>query len=109
MNDMEEQPLESLPGSSNVELIIEPRAATALCTSDQWIFLAKGTALEVYDASELMDLVPLSPSKGVFHFPFIVELLVSLRDGFSGTSDDDFYIIFWRLKFAMFLCVLIYN
>ncbi len=92
---MEVQSSESIPGSSNVELIIEPRAATALCTSDQWIFLAKGTLLEVYDAYGLTDLVPLSPSNGIFHFPFIVELLVSLRDGFSGRrSDDDFYIIF---------------
>ncbi len=93
---MEEQSSESVPGSSNVGLIIEPRAATALCTSDQWIFLAKGTLLEVYDAHGLTDLVPLSPSNGIFHFPFIVELLVSLRDGFSGrkNKEDDLYIVF---------------
>ncbi len=94
MYGMEEQSLESLAGSSNVELVIEPRAATAICTSDQWIFIAKGTALDVYDASGLTELVPLSPSKGISHFPFIVELLVNLRDGFSGTNDDDLYIIF---------------
>ncbi len=86
---MEEQSLESLAGSSNVELVMEPSVATATCTSGRWVFLAKGTALEVYDASGLTELVPLSPSKGISHFPFIVELLVNLRDGFSGRGDDD--------------------